>query len=216
MTTSPQVAALTNSDGLWPTCERQSPAAILSRISASRVARSGMRSSASARHISATPSWVESEYSRMRPSTRPGAGLGAQLLDQIAGHRAGRLGLARWRQRRLGEQQRQAFGLGPASRSGDPRHAKRLCGADIARQRAGMERALGRHALASHRSARRARPRSIAAISPCLASQCGDRPMPSAAAFRRALQFVVDLDADRGGTPLLPSDASQGCTIVMS
>jgi Lrp/AsnC family leucine-responsive transcriptional regulator len=35
----------------------------LSRISASRVAVSGMRSSASARHISATPSWLDSEYS---------------------------------------------------------------------------------------------------------------------------------------------------------
>ena len=32
-------------------------------VSASRVAVSGMRSNASARHISATPSWLESEYS---------------------------------------------------------------------------------------------------------------------------------------------------------
>ena len=69
VTTSPQVAALTNSDGLWPTWARQSPGAILSRISASRVAASGMRSSASARHISATPSWLDSEYSCISPST---------------------------------------------------------------------------------------------------------------------------------------------------
>ncbi len=71
VTTRPQVAALTKSEGLCPTCERQSPRAILSRISASRVALSGMRSSASARHISATPSWLESEYSWMSPSTPP-------------------------------------------------------------------------------------------------------------------------------------------------
>ncbi|AJY35016.1 hypothetical protein BO07_3172 [Burkholderia mallei] len=67
----PQVAALTNSDGAWPTCERQSPLLILSRISASRVARSGIRSSASARHISATPSWLDSENSWISPSTPP-------------------------------------------------------------------------------------------------------------------------------------------------
>ncbi len=71
VTTRPQVAALTNSDGEWPTCARQSPPPILSRISASRVARSGMRSSASARHISATPSWLDSAYSRTSPSTAP-------------------------------------------------------------------------------------------------------------------------------------------------
>ena len=69
VSTRPQVAALTNSDGLCPTWARQSPAPSLSRISASRVAASGMRSSASARHISATPSWLESEYSWMSPST---------------------------------------------------------------------------------------------------------------------------------------------------
>ena len=47
----PQAAALTNSDGLCPRCEPQSPLPILSRISASAVSGSGMRSSASARHI---------------------------------------------------------------------------------------------------------------------------------------------------------------------
>jgi len=34
-----------------------------------------MRSSASARHISATPSWLESAYSCNSPSTSPRAGL---------------------------------------------------------------------------------------------------------------------------------------------
>ncbi|MCY1195365.1 hypothetical protein D9M72_66830 [compost metagenome] len=67
----PQVAALTNSDWEPPMCDFQSPRATLSRISASRVARSGMRSSASARHISATPSWLDSENSWISPSTPP-------------------------------------------------------------------------------------------------------------------------------------------------
>ena len=71
VTTNPQVAAFTKSDGLWPRWERQSPRLILSRIRASRVALSGMRSSASARHISATPSWLESANSRIRLSTPP-------------------------------------------------------------------------------------------------------------------------------------------------
>lgn len=45
---SSPVAALTNSDGLRPICDCQLPLLILSRIRASRVALSGMRSSASA------------------------------------------------------------------------------------------------------------------------------------------------------------------------
>ena len=68
---SPQVAALTNSDGLRPICDCQLPLLILSRIRASRVALSGMRSSASARHISATPSCEESENSCSRLCTIP-------------------------------------------------------------------------------------------------------------------------------------------------
>ncbi len=67
----PQVAALTNSEGELPRCACQSAVEILSRISASRVAESGMRSSASARHISAMPSWLESEYSWISPATLP-------------------------------------------------------------------------------------------------------------------------------------------------
>ena len=59
----PQVAALTNRDCALLVCAAQSPPPILSRMSASRVAVSGMRSSASARHISATPSWLDRENS---------------------------------------------------------------------------------------------------------------------------------------------------------
>ena len=59
----PQEAALTNNEVLWPRCWLQLPPLILSRMRASRVALSGMRSSASARHIRATPSWEERENS---------------------------------------------------------------------------------------------------------------------------------------------------------
>ena len=63
--------ALTNSDGDAPTCVDQSPLLILSRISRSRVAESGMRSSASARHMSAMPSRLSSENSSINASTPP-------------------------------------------------------------------------------------------------------------------------------------------------
>ncbi len=59
----PQAEAFTNSDWLLPTCERQSPLPSLSRIRRSAVTLSGTRSSASARHISTTPSRLDSEYS---------------------------------------------------------------------------------------------------------------------------------------------------------
>ena len=72
--TRPQVAALTKMDGDWPTWAFQSPWPILSRMSASRVWLSGMRSSASARHISATPSWLESANSWISASTPPARG----------------------------------------------------------------------------------------------------------------------------------------------
>src|SRR5262249_17758317 len=65
----PQAAAWTNRDGPLPRCPSQSPPPILSRISASRVSSSGIRSKASARHISATPSSLAREYSRISPST---------------------------------------------------------------------------------------------------------------------------------------------------
>ena len=67
--TRPQVAALTNRDRPVPAWEIQSPPAILSRIRASRVAASGMRRSASARHINATPSWLDRAYSCSSAST---------------------------------------------------------------------------------------------------------------------------------------------------
>jgi hypothetical protein len=62
---------LTKSDGEAPTCVDQSPLLILSRMSRSRVAASGTRSSASARHISATPSRLSSENSSINASTPP-------------------------------------------------------------------------------------------------------------------------------------------------
>ena len=43
----------------------------------------GMRSSASARHISATPSWLESEYSWIKPSTPLRRAFCAQPRDQL-------------------------------------------------------------------------------------------------------------------------------------
>ena len=108
----PQVAAFTNSDGLWPRWARQSPPPILSRIRASRVSSSGMRSSASARHISATPSWLDSAYSWISPSTPPDGvfsrSASTSCVASVAGARS-----ARRRQLRLLDQRRQAFGLGP-------------------------------------------------------------------------------------------------------
>ena len=71
VTRSPHAAALTNSDGDTPTCARQSPRPILSRMSRSRVAASGMRKSASATHINATPSRLSSENSSISASTPP-------------------------------------------------------------------------------------------------------------------------------------------------
>ena len=65
----PQADALTNQDGLAPTCAPQSPWLSLSRMSRSRVCASGMRSRDSARHISATPSGLESANSFISAST---------------------------------------------------------------------------------------------------------------------------------------------------
>ena len=89
VTTRPQVAALTNSDFSPPRCDPQSPSAILSRISASRVAVSGMRSSASARHISATPSWLDSAYSCTSPSTPLPLRLARTLVTALRANRKG-------------------------------------------------------------------------------------------------------------------------------
>ena len=69
---SAQVEALTRLDADRPRWRPQSEGAILSSISASIVGASGTRSKASARHISATPSSVESPYSARNTSIRPG------------------------------------------------------------------------------------------------------------------------------------------------
>jgi hypothetical protein len=68
---SAHVEALTKIED-EPECEDQSCGAILSRIRSSIVSESGTRSSASARHISATPSRVESPYSDRKISISSG------------------------------------------------------------------------------------------------------------------------------------------------
>ena len=70
---SPHVDALTSSESDSPRCRSQSPRESLSRISASAVAASGIRSNASATHISSTPSGVDRSYSRRKDSMPPDA-----------------------------------------------------------------------------------------------------------------------------------------------
>ena len=70
---SAHVEALTMVEVEWPRWWPQSEGAILSSISASIVSASGTRSSASARHINATPSSVDRPYSARKTSIRPGA-----------------------------------------------------------------------------------------------------------------------------------------------
>ena len=67
----PKVEALTNRLSEAPRCFSQCPSAIFSAISASAVSLSGMRSSASARHIRMMPSSEVSPYSCMKASTPP-------------------------------------------------------------------------------------------------------------------------------------------------
>ena len=64
-----QADAFTVRLSAWPRCACQSAVAMRSSISASAVAASGMRSSASARHNSATPSRVPRLYSRRKSVT---------------------------------------------------------------------------------------------------------------------------------------------------
>ena len=109
----PQVAALTNGDGDWPTWARHSPPPILSAISASRVAASGMRSSASARHISATPSWLDSVVFAHQSLHQAGRRPFAQGRHQPSRHRL-RLLDDRRRQFGGGDERRHDFGLGGA------------------------------------------------------------------------------------------------------
>ena len=68
---SPHVDALTRSESDAPRCRSQSPRDSLSRISASAVAASGIRSNASATHISSTPSGVERSYCCRNDSMPP-------------------------------------------------------------------------------------------------------------------------------------------------
>ena len=68
---SAQMEAATNSLSPWPACSSQSPPPSLSSISRSWVALSGMRNSASASTISASPSRVESANSRRKSSNPP-------------------------------------------------------------------------------------------------------------------------------------------------
>ena len=145
----PQVAAFTNSDSLCPRCAAQSPLPILSRISRSRVAGSGTRSSASARHIRATPSWLDRAYSRIRPSTGPGrprarsastsrvvrrvaeAGVnGAMRSSSATQAGSGRLVSAVMR-RRVSERARQAGAKAPTWAGAASRSARSSCIASI-------------------------------------------------------------------------------------
>ncbi len=68
---SAQVDALTNSNSLWPMWRSQWAPPILSAMSLSAVSASGTRSSASARHMSITPSWLDRSYSCMKASRPP-------------------------------------------------------------------------------------------------------------------------------------------------
>ena len=67
VSSSAHVEALTSGELECPRCAAQSDAPILSSISVSIVSVSGTRSSASARHMRATPSRVESPYSARKP-----------------------------------------------------------------------------------------------------------------------------------------------------
>ena len=84
----PQVDALTKIDELWPRCDSQSALDSLSAISFSAVSESGMRSSASARHMRTTPSSEDRSYSCMNASSAPWSCLRA--LTRLTSVRAAR------------------------------------------------------------------------------------------------------------------------------
>ena len=69
VSSKPHAEALTNSDGLLPRWDCQLPPDSLSWMSSLRVAASGTRSRASARHIRAMPSALDRENSCIRAST---------------------------------------------------------------------------------------------------------------------------------------------------
>ena len=85
---NPHVEALTNKDSLSPRCSSQAPAAILSAIRRSAVWASGMRSSASARHINMTPSGDARWYSRRKASRPEPDGRAARTASTSARPRA--------------------------------------------------------------------------------------------------------------------------------
>ena len=142
--TRPQVAALTNRDRPVPAWEIQSPPAILSRIRASRVAASGMRRSASARHINATPSWLDRAYSCSSASTIDPRR--SRRRDSISPRGPGDMRTKRFGQRGLLEQGWRQSG------SGRRKAAVRRAGAASAHGSAGRMRRGARHSWISGRS----------------------------------------------------------------
>ena len=92
-----------------------------------------MRSSASARHISATPSWLDSEYSWIRPSTPLDRVLPrSRMTSARAADRMRSASFAR-HGRKL-EERRDALGLGPPVGRRD-RGAKRRLGDNLGAER---------------------------------------------------------------------------------
>ena len=84
-----------------------------------------MRKSASARHISATPSWLDSEYSWINPSTPLERVFALSLATKAAGERADAVRFVRVRGRQLKER-RHALGLGRPVGGGDRAPERRL------------------------------------------------------------------------------------------
>ena len=117
----PQVEALTKTESLVPMCFFQSASPSLSRISLSAVALSGMRSSASATHMSSTPSSLERSYWRMKDSTALCWSARARTrATSSAGAREDELAFG-GRERRLGQQIVDGFGFVARPRGGDAR-----------------------------------------------------------------------------------------------
>lgn len=162
----PQAAALTKSEGLLPRCACQSPPRSLSRISASRVAASGMRSKASARHISATPSCEDRELLQqaLHQSLASRAGrLGTQLLDQPL-RMNGNLGRLCWGQGGGGQQPGHGIGLGHAGSGGN---GLAQC---VGRAFAVRQHSEGRHVGAGVKEPGRERVRGLHHVHSCIAS----------------------------------------------
>ena len=84
-----------------------------------------MRNSASARHISATPSWLDSEYSWINPSTPLERVFALSLATKAMGERADAVRFVCVRGREL-KQRRHALGLGRPVGGGDRAPERRL------------------------------------------------------------------------------------------